>query len=126
MDSSNLTEALKAIDAVIARQRTAIERGEALERLKNNVDFQTIILDGYIETEAEKLFAILTDPSGASPYTAEQIHLKLEAISHFKGFIGTDDFKGTIEIEAENAPGIIMLEENYRKEVTANYAEDGE
>jgi len=124
--SSNLKETLKAIDAVIAEKRTAIKLGEALERLINNPDFKLVILDGYIEAEASKLFKILTDPSGATPYTDEQIHLKLEAISHFKGYVGTEDFLGTVRIAAKQAPLDIIREENYRNEVTATVAESGE
>jgi len=124
--SSNLKETLKAIDAVIAEKKTAIKLGEALERLMNNADFKTVILENYIEAEASKLFKILTDPSGASPYTTEQIHLKLEAISHFKGYVGTADYAGTIEVEAKQAPLDIIIEENYRKEVTADFAESRE
>ena len=124
--SSNLKETLEAIDAAIARKKEAIKAGEALNRLMNNPDFKTVILDGYIEAEANKLFKILTDPSGTSPYTDDQVKLKLAAISHFRGYVGTEDFPGTIKIEAEQAPLDILSEENYRKEVTAMYAESGE
>ena len=125
MDTSTLNETLRAIDAVIADKRQAIERGKMLTRLKNNPDFVELFLNGYIEDEAKKLFAILTDPTGASPYSAEKIHLMLEAISHFKGYVGTDDYKGTIMIEAEQAPLDIAREEDYRKQVTAE-ADNGD
>jgi hypothetical protein len=95
-----------------------------LKRLKKNQDFIDVILNRYIDVEAKKLFEILTDPTGATPYTAEQIHLKLESISHLKGFIGTDNYEGAIEINARRAPLDIAREEDYRKEVTA--AADGE
>ena len=125
-DSSILQDTLEAIDSAIAIRKADIELGQALIRLKNNSDFKTVILDGYVETEAQELFNILTDPSGASPYSAERIKLKLEAISHFKGYIGTDDFKGTIEVNAEQAPQAIAREEEYRREVTASCAGSGE
>lgn len=125
MDTSNLNETLQAIDAVIANKRKAIKRGEALKRLMKNQDFIDVILDGYIEAEARKLFSILTDPSGDSPYTAERIDLMLEAIRHFKGYVGTDTYKGTVMIEAENAPLEIAREEDYRKQVTAE-ADNGD
>lgn len=124
--SSNLKETLEAIDAVIADKKEVIKVGEALKRLMNNPDFKLVILDGYIEAEADKLFKILTDPSGSSPYTDDEIKLKLAAISHFKGYVGTEDFPGTVKIAAEQAPLDILREENYRKEITAVYAESGE
>jgi len=122
MDTSNLKETLNAIDASIEGYRKAEEQGKKLKRLMKNPDFISVILEGYIDTEAKKLFKILTDPSGASPYSPEAIQLKLEAISHFKSVVGTDDYKGTIEIEAEQAPLDILREETYRKEVTAEFA----
>jgi hypothetical protein len=125
MVETNLNETLKAIDAVIAERREAIKLGEALNRLMKNQDFIDVILEGYINKEAKKLFAILTDPSGKSPYSAEKIHLMLEAISHFKGYVGTDDFEGTIMMEARRAPQDIAREEDYRKQVTAN-ADNGD
>lgn len=124
--SSNLKDTLVKIDTKIAEEQVKIDRGEALARLINNSDFQEVILEGYIKTEAERLFKILTDPSGQSPYTNEEIHLKLEAISHFKSYVGTDGFVGTIMSEASTAPGIILREQVYRSEVTAEYADNGE
>ena len=125
MEQSNLNETLQAIDADIAEKRQAIKRGEALQRLMKNQDFIDVILNGYIEEEARKLFAILTDPTGGSHYSAEKIRLMLEAIRHFKGYVGTDAYKGTVMIEAERAPLNIAGEEDYRKQVTAE-AEDGD
>ena len=125
MDQSNLNETLKAIDAVIAEKQKAIKLGEALTRLKKNQDFIDVILNGYFDVEAKKLFAILTDPTGTSPYSAEKVHLMLEAISHFKGYVGTDTYKGTIMINAEQAPLDIAREEDYRKQVTAE-ADNGD
>lgn len=125
MVETNLNEELKAIDAAIAERRKAIKLGEALQRLLKNQDFIDVILEGYIENEARKLFAILTDPSGKSPYSAEKIHLMLEAISHFKGYVGTDDYEGTVMMEARRAPQDIAREEDYRKQVTAE-ADNGD
>jgi hypothetical protein len=117
-----LRETLKATDSAIAKKEADIKRGEALERLKQNPDYQLIIEQGYIESESKKLFDTLTDPSGASVYTAEQIHLKLEAISHFKSYVGTDDYIGEIKAAADAAPEAIERERLYRQEVTAEYS----
>jgi hypothetical protein len=121
-EQSNLKETLAAIDKVIADKKAAIKRGEALERLKKNQDFIDVILSGYVKAEEIKLFNILTDPSGASPYSDAEITLKLSAISHFKGYIGTDDFPGTVKMEADSAPLDIDLEEQYRRSVTAEFS----
>lgn len=121
--SSNLKQDLEAIDNVIADRKIAIERGVQLSRLRKNTDFIDVVLNGYITAEEAKLFKILTNPSGASPYSQEHIMLKLSAISDFKGYIGTEDYKGSVEIMADNAPLEIAREELYRKEITAAYAE---
>ncbi len=123
MDITNLKEDLEKIDNLIEEHKGKIERGKALDRLMKNEDFKAVILDGYFEAESQKLFKILTDPTGATPYTEETIRMKLASISDFKGYVGTGDYPGTIKIEAEAAPGIILREELYRNELTASAAE---
>jgi len=125
-NTSILTETLKSIEDSIAGYEDAIKRGTALDRLMSNPDFQLVILDGYIEAEAERLFTILTDPSGATPYTPEKIQLKLASISDFKGYVGTKDYPGTIKREADKAPGLIFNENEYRKQFTAEHAQANE
>jgi hypothetical protein len=124
MDNTTLTETLNAIRASIIRNEEAIELGEALKRLKENPDFISVIMEGYVKSEASKLFTILTDPSGSSPYSTEEILLRLEAISHFKGYVGADNFKGTVEIDSETAPLSIERDQDYRKELTAEAGMD--
>ena len=126
MDSSNLQETLAGISSVISEWETDIAKGNALERMKQTDDYKLVFETGYIETEAKKLFDILTDPSGASYYSAEQIHLKLEAISHFKGYVGTEDFPGTVQEEAKYAFESIQREQDYRTQVTADNAKGEE
>ena len=126
MDNSNLKETLKAVDTVILEKKAEIKLGEELKLLKQTEYFKNVIMKGYFETEAKKLFNILTDPSGSSPYSNEEIHRILAGISHFKGYVGTVDYPGTVEINALRAPEDIQREENYRKEVTASFAESGE
>lgn len=126
MDSSNLQETLDKIDSAILAYEKDLEAGVKLKRLLANPDFQDLILDGYFNTESKKLFDILTDPSGASCYSSEQIHLMLSGISHFKGYIGTDAFEGTIQQDARRAPDAIATERAYRLEVTREYNSIGE
>ena len=124
MDSSNLQETLEAIEAFIADKEKDLAKGEALARMKRTSDYKLVFEEGYIQTESKKLFDVLTDPSGVSPYSAEEIHLKLEAISHFKGYVGTEDFPGTIEVDATYAVDEIQREQDERKRVTASNIED--
>ena len=121
-DKNNLKYTLKAIDETIEKLNSDVRRGKLLAELKQDPRFKEVILDGYFEVEAKELFNILTDPSGASPYSNEEIQLKLAAISHFKSYVGTDEFVGAIEIKAQSAPSRILEEEQYRLEVTADIA----
>jgi len=122
MDETTLKEDLQKIDQVIELHKGKLEDGKKLERLMKNQDFIDLILVGYFEQEAQKLFKILTDPTGASPYAEETIRLKLASISDFRGYVGTEDYPGTIKIAAEAAPQIILKEELYRNELTASVA----
>ena len=126
MDTSILHETLEEIETVITESELAVERGEYLKELKNSKAFQSVIIEGYINTESKKLFKILTDPSGASPYSNEQSHLMLGAISHFKSYIGTEDYQGTVEQDAMYGVEEIQREQDYRKTITAANAEDEE
>ena len=119
MDISNLNIELERIDTYIESQREIMRRGEKLSRLKKNQDFVDVIQDYYLNDVATKLFAILTNPSSGAEFTDEEIHRKLDAIKHLKEHIGTPDYKGTIEIDSDNAPQAIAREEDYRKAVTA-------
>ena len=125
MDESQiLTETLEKIDKYIITQQEAIIKGEKLDRLMKNNDFIDVVLNGYFEAEAQKLFNILIDPSEATPYTDEQIQIKLSSIRDFKRYVGTDDYSGTIKIEASQAPGNITSNELERKRVTAEAGEE--
>lgn len=120
--SSTLKETLEAIDHLIVRKKAAIRRGEGLARLKKDPAFVDVILNGYIKTEELRLFNILTDPSGASPHSNEEILSRLSSIMDLKRYIGTEDFPGTVKMEADNAPAEIDREELFRKEATQQFA----
>lgn len=124
MDPSILHDTLEEIEASITKSELAVKRGEYLKELKNSKAFQSVFIEGYIDTESKKLFKILTDPSGASPYSDEEIHLKLAVISQFKSYIGTEDYQGTVEQEAMYGVEEIQREQDYRKMITAENARD--
>lgn len=122
IQSNNLNETLTTIDECIDVKKKDIELGEALKRLKKNPDYKLVIVDSYIKAETNRLFEILTDPSGDSKSSPEEIQRMIDAINHFKGHVGIDSHIGTIETNALNSPSEILREEIYRKEVTAEYA----
>ena len=125
MDESQiLKETLKSIDDYIDDQKLLIKKGEALQRLKNNPDFQLVIMDGYFDAEAEMLFSLLTNPISGKPIDRELILNQLDGIKHFKGYVGTKDHPGTLEQAASMAPDNIHRESLARMKITADHAEE--
>jgi hypothetical protein len=120
MTTITLKDTLESIDAVIKNSNEHIEMGKALTRLKQNKDFVKVIEEGYLKDESDKLFKLLTDPRDDADIDDDDIRLRLKAINQFKGYVGTDTFKGTIMTKADAAPGVIAREELFRLEVTAN------
>ena len=118
--TSNLKNELEQIDHSIAGYKEAIKKGEALTALRGNPFFTTIITDGYIEVEAIELFKTLLDPNGTGPHTEEEIRRKLDGIVTIKGYLAR------VELEAKTAVDKVLIEEQYRAQITAQYAEDGE
>ncbi len=116
---SNLKETLERIDKAIAGYKLEVAKGEALKRLNDNPDFQLVIANGYINTEAEELFQILLDPSGASPYSDEVIRRKIDGIVTIKGYLDK------VRMNASTAPGKLAYEEQFRIMETANAASEG-
>ena len=126
MELTDLQQELETIDSFIAEKQKLVKRGEQLKELMGSEAFKAVILDGYVEEESRKLFESLTNPMGVSAYTEEETLLRIKAINHFKGYIGTRLIPGSVAMDAVKAPIDIINEEDHRKQVTAKYAEDEE
>jgi CheY-like chemotaxis protein len=117
MAETNLKTELADIDSRVETLKKNIELGEALQKLHENEDFKKVILDGYMEDEAERIFKVLVDPShNLKRDIMENLMDKLMAIRSIKQYFGT------ILINAAMAPEEIANEEKYRKEVTEQHA----
>jgi len=121
MGETNLKTTLAEIDEYIEQEKVAIKRGKQLDALLKNENFIDVVIKGYLEEEAERLFKILTSPT-VSAHQVGDIQLKLEAINHFKRYIGTKDYLGMVHMRAKQAPENIQVNEDYRKQVTAEAA----
>jgi len=115
-NNSNLTEELELVDSRIEELKEMIEIKEALERLHKNEDFKKIILDVYLEKEAERLFKVLITPSTLKRDTIQNIEDKLSSIRNLKQFFGV------IAQNAELAPIQIEDELEFRKQITQKYS----
>ncbi len=118
--TSNLTKQLELIDQRVGQLNEKIELAKVVERLEENEDFKTLIIDGYLEKEAERLFGVLVEPSSLKRDVLENIQDKLAAIRSLKQYFGV------IGQNAHMAPSEIEEEEKYRKEVTAYFAANPE
>ena len=117
MAETNLKTELADIDSRIATLNKNIELGEALQKLHENEDFKNVILEGYMDDEAERIFKVLIDPShNLKRDIMENLMDKLMAIRSIKQYFGT------ILINAAMAPEEIKNEEEYRKETTERHA----
>ena len=110
---SNLKEELAAIDTRVAELKENIKLGEDLVVLNENPEFMHVVLNAYMEKEAERLFGVLTTPSFLKRDVMENIMDKLTTIRNFKQFLIT------VIQNANMAQEQIDEEEDLRKEITA-------
>jgi glutaredoxin 2 len=121
--SDELTLELERIDNRIAELNDAIKRGDALERLMKNEDFKLVILDGYLDEEATRIFDNLVRVPAIRKESNDIMMDKLNSIRHMKEYIGTPTYPGTVLSAAMHAPEQIEAEQDYRLEVTSNASE---
>ncbi len=115
-DASTLQDDIKQelleTDEKISEKKAQIELAEAIERLHENEDFKLVVLDGYLEIEAERIFALLTTPMGWKRELNENLMDKLGSIRDLKEFIG-------VKLrESIMAPEELTELEQYRKDIT--------
>lgn len=71
---------LQDIEENIKEARKIVEFGTSLERLRNNKDFKTVILEGYFKAEAIRLVHLKADPSMATAERQTSIIKQMDAI----------------------------------------------
>ena len=108
--------ALKEVDDRLDELKARITLADDVRELEQNPAFQRVILKGYLDNEAERLFGVLVEPSTLKRDVMENIQDKLSAIRNLKQFFGV------IGQNATMAPEQIEEEEAYRKEVTTHFA----
>lgn len=111
-NNDNFKEKLAEIDDRIEFLQAQIDLNKDLEALHNIPEFQRVILSGYLDDEAERIFGMLTTPSNLKRDQIENLNDKLTSIRNFKGY-----FKQII-INATMAPEQIQGERDFREEVT--------
>lgn len=80
---------VKQLQRSIAAAKEHIEQGKALERLRKNKDFQKIIQEGYLTSEAVRLVHLKGDDNMQSPEKQGHITKRIDAIGCLAGFLST-------------------------------------
>lgn len=65
----------------VDQAKASVERGVALERLRNNPDFQKIVMEGYLKDEAIRLVHALKEPSMKDEASQILLHKEMEAVA---------------------------------------------
>ena len=77
----------EAIQITIAQAKEQIDLGKALERLQNNPDFQSLILQGYLKDHSARLGHLLSDPNMQEKSKRKSVIKELEAVGNFMGYL---------------------------------------
>ena len=105
---------LADIDARIASLKDDIQKAEDLESLHSDEKFQNVIIKGYLDAEAKRIFGVLTDSTH---------HLKRDVMENLMDKLTStrniQQYFGTIMQNAAMATTQIEEEELYRTEVTS-------
>lgn len=78
---------LQAVEASLEDTKQYLEFSRSEERLADNADFKTLILEGYFKDEAARLTGILADPNMQDEINQREIFSALKAISHLRQYL---------------------------------------
>lgn len=79
----------KEIQVTMEECKVMIERGEALERLLQNPDFELVFMDGYQRRESHRLAILTGDPTQQTQEKQAAILAELRAIGFFNSHMRT-------------------------------------
>ena len=100
MDNNEIIEQqLAEIDAEVQRVEGILEDAAAINRLNENEDFKRIVVDGYLDDEAKRLFNALIDPTFLKRDNLQNMMDKIGSIRDFKQYISVKMLNAA---EAEN------------------------
>lgn len=111
----NIEDKLARIEANIEVQEKRLARAADLEKLLKMPEFQSVIIEGLIIEEADRLFNKLMSPIPMKPEEKAGYMDQLETIRDINRYIGDETYPGTVAIYGKNAKKIID-EENELKQ----------
>jgi hypothetical protein len=106
-DTLNIENEIKIIDENLEVLNWNIERAEALNRLLNGTpkkgDFHIVMIEGFLEIEANRVFSLLTHPLTIKPEDKNSYLSQLDTVKNLSRYLGSPEYKGTINIVAANS-----------------------
>ena len=102
----------REIQLTIEENEVFIQKGEALDRLLDNADFQKVVMEGFTKEEAHRLALATGNPALEAPEAQARLFEQVKAIGIFVGFLRKiDNDRNTavktkaehLELEAELA-----------------------
>ena len=86
--TGSIEQQIQEVEVNIEAARSIIAKGDAIDRLYQNKDFQEIIIQGYLKDEAHRL-ALLSGVPHLDPLKGANILRDIQAIGTFYAFLDT-------------------------------------
>jgi hypothetical protein len=84
---SEQQQQIEHVELSIQEAKDSIEKKQALIRLQNNPDFQSLILEGYFQKEAARCVAALADPSLQDATQQKLLTNMITAVGYFRQYL---------------------------------------
>lgn len=94
---------IEAIDKDLEVLEWNIKRAEALDKLMQMEEFHLVMIEGYLEIEAARVFDLLTHPLTVKPDDKNSYLSQLDTIKNLSRYLGNDTYQGTVKIVANNS-----------------------
>lgn len=82
-----MTSQIEQLEHSIQSSKKLVDLGNALERLLQNRDFKSIMLEGYLEHEAIRLVHLKADPAMQTPAHQQSILCQIDAIGAVSAYL---------------------------------------
>jgi len=99
----NIDEEIENIDKNLEVLDWNIQRAKALDKLMGMEEFRLVMMEGYLEIEANRVFSLLTHPLTVKPDDKDSYLSQLDTIKNLSRYLGSPEYKGTVKISAANS-----------------------
>ena len=108
-----IKERIEEIELNIEQAKAIVDKGTALERLRNNRDFKKVIIEGFFEKEAIRLVHLKSDFNMQDPESQASILSQIDAIGVLSQYLNN------VRNQAMLAGKAIEADEQTREELLA-------